>query len=269
MKKFVWLLCVVVWILWLVWPISTPRPVYVTISLLRRQQKFQIHQAELHRLGLRTTLFPAVDGATLHLADAQRYLRPDYWKYLSTEPSSLGHLGAAFSHIAVWRGVGKGVTVVLEDDVILSTSFSVEVRRSIRHADLHTPDWDMLLFGFCCDYDHNPNCHLNDGGSVRRSIVAVRQWTGLWAYAVNGKRGAASLLSSVLPLEWHIDHALSNRAQTGEISVVGCMPPIAYHPGKMSISSWNYESHWDYTGYISDTNTHYEVTPAHSDQEGV
>lgn len=269
MRKFVWVWCLVIWVLWLVWPISTPHPAYVTISLLRRQPKFQLHQAELRRLGLRTTWFPAVDGSTLDLAATESYLRPDYLKYLSTHPSSLGHLGAACSHMAVWRGVGEGVTVVLEDDVILSSSFSEKARRSIRHANSHTPGWDMLLFGFCCDYDHNTNCHLNDGESVRLNTVTVRQWTGLWAYAINGKRGAAALLSSVLPLEWHIDHALSNRAQTGKISVVGCMPPIAYHPGKMSISSWNYESHWDYTGYISDTNTHYEVASTHTDQEGV
>ena len=221
---------------------------YICISLPYRNKKFNFKKYPF------VELFSATKGKSLRVDTIPNgMLTTSYKTHLLNTPNQMGHLGCTFSHVNAWKSVQEQ-TIILEDDVILDKDFSTLIHKKIDSVSNLDSNWDILLLGFSCSYDSYKKCHENDNGKIVDGIVPVKIWMGLWGYVINGKKSARKILDHIYPLRWHIDHHLANLIQSNKIKVYGCIPNIAYHPGRTKVDSWDYEHFESFNNYISDTN---------------
>lgn len=230
------------------------------ISLPYRREKFERVRAMMAKQNIQVQHFLGVIGRHLKPKDyGNPILSPMFRNHLIKTQKHLGHLGATFSHLGVWRDISdartKDAWLVLEDDVIVDPDFRTQLADRLARVAQVDPDWDVLLLGFSCDYGSYDKCHMNDGIPRQlESIVKVEYFMGLWAYVVNGSSSADKILDSVFPNNWCIDHHLCGLVKNKKINLYGSIPTIGFHPGSVGISSWNYTAVKAYGQYFSDTN---------------
>lgn len=231
---------------------------YMCISLPFRQNKFKHLETFFKKKNQPLHLLSAINGKEIF---QERFnnevLSQGYQQHFINHPDQKGHLGAACSHIAAWQKVidnNYGLTCILEDDVILDNNFLELMEDRIDRMMKVDPDFDILYLGGSCSYDTYQKCHFNDNKFPQEDyIYEVGYLIGLWGIVINGKKGAENILNQIFPLKWHIDHHLMNLITTKKIKAYMSIPNITYHPGNMSISSFNYKVSKPYNNYKSDT----------------
>jgi len=208
--------------------------------------------------------------------------------YLQDHTHHIGHLGAALSHLNLWRHVAQtqsSAVLVLEDDVQPTAQLTSQLDHYLEQLNRRDDQWDVLLLGFSCETQLCKECGDNEGlaNSLIGGITPVGYGIGLWAYVINGPRAAQLMLDHVLPLDWCVDHELAaqsafrNRTQhrkvtprtphglnesvnvrlhhkPGAIRLYGCIPHLVPHPGTFTCSEWSYTAHNPVSSYTSDTN---------------
>lgn len=234
---------------------------YICISLPNRRKKFENLKSQLEKCNITNLdVFDAINGKELNLD----LLGPDvitsrYKEHFRRNTKHRGHLGAAFSHVAVLRLMieqGWKRTVVFEDDVVVNSDFQVELFDSLQRLDIQDPEWDMFQLGFSCSYDSYDKCHRNDNLPFidGEKIIKLGYGIGLFGYVINGPRAAAKILKDMFPISWHIDHFIQDLHYKKKISIYGAIPNIVFHPGTFEISSFNERYVKTAKGYRSDTN---------------
>ena len=226
----------------------------VAISLPQHRARFDAFQARARRQGVHVARFDALNGHALPLPKPP-FLTPKYRRHFAGAPGQRGHLGAAFSHIGVWRAAGP--LLIFEDDVSLVRGFHGKLTAALAAATRIDPGWDLLLLGFSCAYRDYERCHRNDGlPRLAGGLVEVKTWMGLWGYVVNGDRARRKLLQHVFPLKWHLDHHLATLVHRHGLRVYGTLPSLVLHPGTMVADSWQYSVTASSANYTSDTTGH-------------
>lgn len=236
---------------------------FVCISMEHRKDK---HFARLEKLleteSIQLTWFKGIDGKQLNLNDynlSHRYrlffennIRER--KAGKTKTDYRGHLGCTLSHLGVIDSV-KNMTVVFEDDAEIVPEFRRKFQSALGAVQRADPNWEVLLLGWCCNYNDHFFCKLNDSEPILDGgIVKVHYWIGGWAYCIRNQQVAQKILKMFNPMTWHIDLTLAEGARLGQLNVYACMPTIANHAGWLRVSSFDFYQKGD-PGFIkSDTN---------------
>ena len=176
-----------------------------------------------------------------------------------TDVLHLGHYGATISHLQLMKRMAdsnsKQPMLILEDDVQFVPDFNDRLTKIVNYFNHNHVSWDIMLLGFSCQYDHHVNCTANDHYPVKHGVTQVKYFFGCWAYMIRDSQAAKRILRLCTPVTWHVDLLLADLAYKGKINVLGCIPTLVNHPGKMRIPSWDWTQHGNDSIYYSDTNT--------------
>jgi GR25 family glycosyltransferase involved in LPS biosynthesis len=189
-------------------------------------------------------------SCTRLIATIGHYLPPTLFKgkgvitdrlvnHLENNPNHRGHLGALFSHKEIYFQMIEGqwgMTLIVEDDVVLSDNFRQDMSDRIAALEKYDPLWEILLLGFSCDVGGCIQCEKNQKHitPVTKGIVKIGYFIGLWAYIVRDHVVAKRIHN--VKHDWMIDHAMNNM----DLNIYGCIPSIGQHPGSSRISAWDY-----------------------------
>jgi GR25 family glycosyltransferase involved in LPS biosynthesis len=232
---------------------------FVCVSLPYRVDKYKRVQKCLAKQNIAVDLFYGTNGLELPFElFPPKMISKQYKNHFLKTPNQRGHMGASFAHLGVLRNIidnNRGRTVVFEDDVIVENDFHQQLHLSLAEMDKIDKNWHILLLGFSCSYKSYKKCHKNDNIIQNGRIVKVNTFMGLWSYVINGTRAAQHILDNVFPLFWHLDHHFARLIEHNKLLVFGVVPSIGFHPGRMSIDSFNYSVFTKYHNYTSDTNT--------------
>jgi GR25 family glycosyltransferase involved in LPS biosynthesis len=236
---------------------------FYCISLPKRKDHFEIVKKQLQAENIELVWFVGIDGKQLQFEKIKPYLSERYAKFFVQNRQDLetqkttndyrGHLGCTLSHLSIISKINK-MTVILEDDVELVPDFRKRLESNIAAANQHYPDWHILLLGFCAKYKDHSFCKLNDAFPVIDGICKIKYWIGGWGYLIRDQKTAHYIFQNFQPtLKWHIDISLAEMAQEGRLNVLGCIPTLCNHAGRLRISSHDF---WQvgHQLYRSDTN---------------
>lgn len=171
--------------------------IYV-INLPRSGDRRRRMIAQLDRLDLTYTIFPAVDGKACwdELAPT---LDADAFDRNTGRPALPGEVGVYHSHLGVWRAfveTGKPAALVLEDDVVFHDDFVPAVAAALAAQG----SWDMLKLN--CIRAKQP---VRRGTAGRWTLNAYRgPFTGFGGYLIT-RDLARRLGAEMLPIRRPID----------------------------------------------------------------
>lgn len=173
--------------------------------------------------------FPGVDGKTLNIDnDARvstlcRYNIKNNTRRSHDLLDSIGGVGCALSHIALWTKLvesSENVFLVLEDD-ILATEEQWEHARQLfannpKLADSTT--WDIWSIGTLDCYEQM-GTRPADKRVIEDKWLKCAQFVGLNAYFIS-RTGAQKLLQDVYPIQQHIDWYITYYGQTKPFKII-------------------------------------------------
>lgn len=195
-----------------------PCPVFV-INLDRDTARLESARRELAAAGIPFTRVPAVAGeermAEPGLVDLEGYRI----RNRADRPRG-GELGCYLSHIRAMEAflaTGAPMGLVLEDDIALLPGFG-EVVAALGERD----DWDLAKL-FC--YHRGMPVRGRRLAAGRRLCVHLLMTTSTAAYAIR-RRGAETLVRTLLPMREQIDHAHDRPWESG-LRVRGVRPLVA------------------------------------------
>jgi len=168
------------------------------INLPRSVERRRRMEEQLARLGIRHTLFPAIDGAT-RWSELEPTLDAASFDRFTGRPALPGELGVYHSHLAVWEiflETGMPAALVLEDDVVFHDDFPEALDAALSARDT----WDMLKL--CCIRAKWP---VRRGSAGRWRLNAyLGPFTGFGAYLI-ARDLAERLGPALLPIRRPID----------------------------------------------------------------
>ena len=236
---------------------------FVGIALpSRRESHWDVLNSRLSEQGIQLSFFEAINGKEIDMTQCRlgkQYL--DFFrnnakmrKAGKTTVDYRGHLGCTLSHLKI-IGQMENMTVIFEDDAEIGPNFRNELQQSLADVSFHDPDWEILVLGCSANYKDHFYHKLNDKEPILKGgIVRLHYWIGLWGYVVRSKKVAEKIMKFFDPIPWHIDLGLAEEARLGNIKVFGLIPPIASHPGRLRISSWDLYQSGDPSKIKTDTN---------------
>lgn len=139
-------------------------------------------------------------------------------RFQHTRRMTHGEIGCCLSHRNIWElAYGRNVPIVavFEDDVLVSTTFKLHVRRAL---DNCPRDWDILYLGYI---NSNGLGDWAPGGALRR----VKFVFGAYAYILR-RKGLEKLIGA-LPIDRPIDNFLGKLTENGTLNGYAVVPPIA------------------------------------------
>jgi GR25 family glycosyltransferase involved in LPS biosynthesis len=194
------------------------------ITLERRQDRWKRFQDQSGIDGLDLKRFIGVDGKTIDLKTDQRVTTLTKRNILTKsrrsheELDSIGGVGCALSHIAVWQWLADSdheMVLVFEDDAVVPPNFIARANQCIKEsAILKDPKkWDLWLLGGIWD----------DLTKIPGEEVTFRigSYVLFHAYILT-KRAARILLKDVYPIHSHIDIWVSIYSYLNDVRIVGC-----------------------------------------------
>jgi hypothetical protein len=132
-----------------------------------------------------------------------------------------------------WTSGADGVTMIIEDDVDISSDFLRRASDMIHRVTSRDPEWNILLLGFAADISCHPAVAWNHSERVTNGGIARIHWfTGMWAYAVRAVRDPTCLPT------WFEKTLEQQLCETPDFKIYGCVPNIAFHPGKYNLTPW-------------------------------
>jgi len=237
---------------------------FVCISMEHRKDKyFERLRAMLATQNIALTWFKGIDGKKINMDDynmSKRY-RTFFEDTITkrearqTTTDYRGHLGCTLSQLGVITGM-KNMTVLFEDDAEVVPDFRRKFQTALGAVTRADPNWDILLLGWCCNYNDHFYCKGNDVEPVLEGgVVKAHFWIGGWAYCIRSPATAQKILKMFNPMTWHIDLTIAEAARTNKLSVYACMPTIANHAGWLRISSHDFVQKGDGSFVKTDTNS--------------
>ena len=192
------------------------------ITLERRLDRWKRFQTQPGVKPLPLKRFLGVDGKTLNLRTDDRVATFTKRNILTKsrrsheELNSIGGVGCALSHIAVWQWMvdnNQPLCLIFEDDAIVPTGFTERANHLIQTTLLQDPNaWDIWLLGGTWD----------DLSSIKgeSSIHRIGSFVLFHAYVMTLPT-AKRLLQDVYPIHGHIDLWTSVYAYLNNLRVVG------------------------------------------------
>ena len=194
------------------------------ITLERRPDRWKRFQDQSGIQGMDMRRFLGVDGKKVDIQKDNRIAlstkRNILKKYRRSheELDSVGGVGCALSHIAVWEWMvdnNQEIAVIFEDDAQVPDNFIKNANNCIESSQLlqNPLQWDMwLLGGNWVDLTKIPN---------EDKAVRVGAFYLFHAYVLT-LHGAKRLLKEVYPIHCHIDLWVSIFANVHDFRMVGC-----------------------------------------------
>jgi Glycosyltransferase family 25 (LPS biosynthesis protein) len=192
------------------------------ITLERRLDRWKRFQTQPGVQPLALKRFLGVDGKTIDLRTDDRVATFTKRNILTKtrrsheELNSIGGVGCALSHIAVWQWMvdnQQPLCLVFEDDAIVPADFTARANRLIQTSLLHDAKaWDLWLLGGTWD----------DLSSIKgeSSVHRVGSFVLFHAYVMTLPM-AQRLLRDVYPIHGHIDLWTSVYGYLNDLRIVG------------------------------------------------
>lgn len=208
-----------------VWSIDTIPAFCITLE--RRADRWKRFQDQSGIDGLSIKRFLGVDGKTIDLKKEDRITTLTKRNILTKsrrsheELDSIGGVGCALSHIAVWQWMvdnNQEVCLIFEDDAIVPPDFRKRANDCIKNSVVlkNPKQWDVwLLGGVWDDLSSIPEEPAPSG------IVRVGSFMLFHAYVIT-LDCAKRLLRDVYPIHCHIDLWTSIFSYLNDIRLVGC-----------------------------------------------
>jgi glycosyl transferase family 25 len=194
------------------------------ITLERRQDRWRRFQDQsgINQLDLKR--FIGVDGKTIDIRKDNRVALCTKRNILAKsrrsheELDSVGGVGCALSHIAVWQWMvdtNQEVCLIFEDDAVVPDDFVEKTNKCIKDSIIlkDPKKWDMWLLGGIWD---NLTRIPEESKAIR-----VGEFVLFHAYIMT-LHGAKRLLKDVYPIHSHIDLWVSIFSYVHEFRIVGC-----------------------------------------------
>lgn len=194
------------------------------ITLERRQDRWRRFQDQSGIDGLELKRFLGVDGKTIDIRNDNRVALCTKRNILAKmrrsheELDSVGGVGCALSHIAVWQWMvdnNQEICLVFEDDAVVPPDFIQKANACINDSViLRDPKkWDMWLLGGIWDkLTRIPG---------EQKAVRVGEFVLFHAYVMT-LHGAKRLLKDVYPIHSHIDLWTSIYGYVHDFRTIGC-----------------------------------------------
>lgn len=194
------------------------------ITLERRQDRWRRFQDQSGIDGLNVKRFLGVDGKTIDIRKDDRVALCTKRNILANirrsheELDSVGGVGCALSHIAVWQWMvdnNQEVCIVFEDDAVIPPNFIETANKCIQDSVIlkDPKKWDMWLLGGKWD------ALTKIPGEPK--AVRVGEFVLFHAYVMT-LHGAKRLLKDVYPIHSHIDLWVSIYGYVHDFRTVGC-----------------------------------------------
>jgi len=194
------------------------------ITLERRKDRWKRFQDQSGIDGLDVKRFIGVDGKTIDLDNDNRVTTLTKRNIITKsrrsheELDSIGGVGCALSHIAVWQWLADSdheMALVFEDDAVVPPNFVKRANECIGESMIlkDPKNWDVWLLGGTWD-----DLTKIPGESV---VFRIGSYVLFHAYVIT-KRAAKILLKDVYPIHSHIDIWVSVYSYLNDIRIVGC-----------------------------------------------
>ena len=194
------------------------------ITLERRQDRWRRFQDQSGINQLDIKRFLGVDGKTIDVRKDDRVALCTKRNILAKirrsheELDSVGGVGCALSHIAVWQWMvdnNQEVCLVFEDDAVVPPDFVERANACIQQSTIlkDPKKWDMWLLGGLWD-----NLTRIPG---EPHAIRVGEFVLFHAYIMT-LHGARRLLKDVYPIHSHIDLWVSIYGYVHDFRTVGC-----------------------------------------------
>ena len=194
------------------------------ITLERRQDRWRRFQDQSGINQLELKRFLGVDGKTIDVRKDDRVALCTKRNILAKirrsheELDSVGGVGCALSHIAVWQWMvdnNQEVCLVFEDDAVVPPDFVERANKCIKQSTIlkDPKKWDMWLLGGIWD-----NLTRIPG---EPHAIRVGEFVLFHAYIMT-LHGAKRLLKDVYPIHSHIDLWVSIYGYVHDFRTVGC-----------------------------------------------
>ena len=197
------------------------------ITLERRADRWKRFQDQPGINGLTLQRFLGVDGKTLDLKNDNRVTTLTKRNIaLKTRRSheeldSIGGVGCALSHIAMWQWMvdhNEEVCIIFEDDAVVPPTFRNKANECIKGSKIlsNPRSWDMWLLG-----GQWGNLSRIPGEPITSGVHRVDAFLLFHAYVLT-LHGAKRLLKEVYPIHCHIDIWTCIYAHFNDFRVVCC-----------------------------------------------
>ncbi len=197
------------------------------ITLERRKDRWRRFQDQSGINGLDLKRFTGVDGKTIDIRKDDRVALCTKRNILANirrsheELDSVGGVGCALSHIAVWQWMvdnNQELCLVFEDDAVVPLDFIERANDCIDKSILKdSKKWDMWLLGG--NWDNLTKIPSED------KVVRVGEFVLFHAYVMT-LHGAKRLLKDVYPIHSHIDLWVSIYGYVYDFRTIGCIDLI-------------------------------------------
>jgi glycosyl transferase family 25 len=198
------------------------------ISLDRRVDRWQRFMGQTVAAGLHVKRWSAVDGRTIDVEKDERisvFARRNIvekTRRSHEEIDSIGAVGCALSHIALWKALLESPSeyfLIFEDDAVVPADFveraNVLLRSSTRLRD--TSSWDVWMLGGAWKAEQSD---IDTARATGEPAVDLGRFYLIHGYVIN-RRAAAAFLANCFPIQAHIDHYMSMCARFAGIRVIG------------------------------------------------
>jgi len=142
---------------------------------------------------------------------------------------TMGMVGCYITHERLMEEIvrnGYGVTIILEDDVMLAEGFADFI------AGIHIPhDWDVAFIGWG-SIDGQKLKAIDTTWTVPLAGPG-RVW-GTHCYMVNGKKGAENILKVLHPMTDQVDLMMTQAMKCGKLKGLLLSRPLAVQAGFVS-----------------------------------
>jgi len=207
------------------------------ITLERRADRWRRFQDQSGIQEIPVKRFLGVDGKTIDLNTDDRIttLTKRNIKTKSRrsheELDSVGGVGCALSHIAVWQWMvdhGQEMCLVFEDDAVIPPNFKDKANQSIQKSRIlrNPKQWDIwLLGGIWDDMSRIPE------EPMESNLIRIEAFVLFHAYVLT-LSAAKQLLKNAYPIHCHIDMWVSIHAHLTDMRLVGTTDVVLHQQQK-------------------------------------
>lgn len=207
------------------------------ITLERRADRWRRFQDQSGIQEIPVKRFLGVDGKTIDLNTDNRIttLTKRNIKTKSRrsheELDSVGGVGCALSHIAVWQWMvdhGQEMCLVFEDDAVIPPNFKDKANQSIQKSRIlrNPKQWDIwLLGGIWDDMSRIPE------EPMESNLIRIEAFVLFHAYVLT-LSAAKQLLKNAYPIHCHIDMWVSIHAHLTDMRLVGTTDLVLHQQQK-------------------------------------
>ena len=193
------------------------------ITLERRHDRWKRFQDQSGLRGLDVKRFVGVDGKTLDIKTDTRVTTLTKRNIMTKsrrsheELDSIGGVGCALSHIAVWQHMvdtNQEVCLIFEDDAMVPPTFIQQANDCIQQSTVlkNTKQWDLWLLGGT----------WGDLSSIPKETTVNRIGSFILFHSyVLTLRTAKQLLKDAYPIHAHIDAWVSIYGYMNDLRIVG------------------------------------------------